>query len=46
MKKQLNPVVQRPDGADGIRTHDPHIANVMLFQLSYSPIIPRVAWEV
>ena len=25
------------DGAEGIRTPDPHIANVMLYQLSYSP---------
>lgn len=25
------------DGADGIRTHDPHIANVVLYQLSYCP---------
>ena len=24
-------------GADGIRTHDPHVANVMLSQLSYCP---------
>ncbi len=25
-------------GADGIRTHGPHVANVMLCQLSYCPI--------
>ena len=25
-------------GDDGIRTHDPHVANVMLSQLSYIPI--------
>ena len=24
-------------GDDGIRTHDPHVANVMLSQLSYIP---------
>ncbi len=29
-----------PDGGDdGIRTHDPHVANVMLSQLSYIPIV-------
>ena len=26
-------------GDDGIRTHDPHVANVMLSQLSYIPTI-------
>ncbi len=26
------------DGADEIRTRDPHVANVMLYQLSYCPI--------
>ena len=24
-------------GADGIRTHDPHVANVVLSRLSYCP---------
>lgn len=28
-------------GDDGIRTHDPHVANVMLSQLSYIPIVWR-----
>ena len=25
-------------GEDEIRTHDPHVANVMLYQLSYFPV--------
>ena len=29
-------------GDDGIRTHDPHVANVMLSQLSYIPTYERV----
>jgi hypothetical protein len=31
------PSVWDVGGADGIRTHDPHVANVMLSQLSYCP---------
>jgi hypothetical protein len=31
-----NPIL-KISGADGIRTHDPHVANVMLSQLSYCP---------
>ena len=29
--------LQLRGGDDGIRTHDPHVANVMLSQLSYIP---------
>lgn len=32
-------------GDDGIRTHDPHVANVMLSQLSYIPTKVRIARE-
>ena len=29
-------------GAEGIRTPDPYVANVMLYQLSYSPVFENV----
>ena len=33
--------LQLRGGDDGIRTHDPHVANVMLSQLSYIPTYGR-----
>ena len=33
-------------GDDGIRTHDPHVANVMLSQLSYIPTYGALSREV
>ncbi len=35
----LAPPVQQADGADGNRTHDPHVATVGLSQLSYCPVV-------
>ncbi len=32
-----DPGLKARGGDDGIRTHDPHVANVMLSQLSYIP---------
>ena len=35
--------ILRYGGAKGIRTPDPHVANVMLYQLSYRPVkVPRM----
>ena len=35
--QDLHPDLALRGGDDGIRTHDPHVANVMLSQLSYIP---------
>ena len=35
--QDLHPDLVLRGGDDGIRTHDPHVANVMLSQLSYIP---------
>ena len=35
--QDLRPDLRLRGGDDGIRTHDPHVANVMLSQLSYIP---------
>ena len=37
--QDLRPDLVLRGGDDGIRTHDPHVANVMLSQLSYIPTI-------
>ena len=38
------PSIRNLSGADGIRTHDPHVANVMLSQLSYCPIATQLLY--
>ena len=32
-------LIEITGGASGIRTRDPYVANVMLYQLSYSPVL-------
>ena len=38
LKMIVLPFLKINGGEDEIRTHDPHVANVMLYQLSYFPI--------
>ena len=38
-------VCERNGGAEGIRTLDPYVANVMLYQLSYCPVFRVTGWE-
>lgn len=38
--------IESRGGDDGIRTHDPHVANVMLSQLSYIPTKYACAQEI
>jgi hypothetical protein len=42
VKEQVMNVVITSCGADGIRTHDPLVANQVLSQLSYSPVVQTV----
>ena len=47
-KRGLTAIAIRPrdklgGGASGIRTRDPYVANVMLYQLSYSPVLKNEA---
>ena len=38
---QQNAALHKGDGAEEIRTPGPHVANVMLYQLSYRPRFAR-----